>query len=37
VIAACALYNQAAILTSDAHFKHIDGLEVIAPPREWFY
>jgi len=37
VIAASALHNHAAILTSDAHFKHIDGLEVIAPPPHWFY
>jgi len=36
VIAACALRIHAAVLTSDAHFQHIDGLRVIAPPPEWF-
>lgn len=36
VIAASAIAIGAAVLTSDAHFKRIDGLRVIAPPREWF-
>lgn len=36
IIAASALRNHAAILTSDGHFKHIDGLEVISPPAAWF-
>jgi predicted nucleic acid-binding protein len=36
IIAACALRNSAAVLTSDAHFCFIDGLRVIAPPAEWF-
>lgn len=35
VIAACAMRIGAAILTSDAHFGRIDGLEVIAPPIGW--
>ena len=36
IIAASAITIGAAVLTSDAHFKRIDGLRVIAPPREWF-
>lgn len=36
IIAACAMRLGAAILTSDAHFHVISGLEVIAPPEEWF-
>jgi predicted nucleic acid-binding protein len=36
IIAACALRNSAAVLTSDAHFRFIEGLQVIAPPEEWF-
>jgi predicted nucleic acid-binding protein len=36
IIAACALRTSAAIMTSDAHFRAIDGLRVIAPPEEWF-
>ena len=36
VIAASAIMIGAAVLTSDAHFNRIDGLRVIAPPREWF-
>ena len=36
IIAACALRNSAAVLTSDAHFRFIEGLRVIAPPAEWF-
>jgi len=36
IIATCASRLGAAILTSDAHFRVIDGLEVIAPPAEWF-
>lgn len=36
IIAACALRTSAAILTSDAHFRHIEGLEVIVPPTQWF-
>jgi predicted nucleic acid-binding protein len=35
VIAASALRIGAAIMTSDAHFLRVDGLEVIAPPVEW--
>ena len=35
VIAASAMRIGAAILTSDRHFQHIPGLEVIAPPAEW--
>ena len=26
----------AAIMTSDAHFSKVDGLQVITPPAEWF-
>ncbi len=36
VIAASALRVGAAVMTSDAHFSNIEGLCVIAPPREWF-
>lgn len=36
IIATCAMRLGAAILTSDAHFLVIDGLEVITPPTEWF-
>ncbi len=36
VIAASALRAGAAVMTSDAHFSKIEGLRVIAPPREWF-
>ena len=36
IIAACAMRLGAAILTSDAHFRVISGLEVIDPPEEWF-
>ncbi|HEX7262225.1 MAG TPA: PIN domain-containing protein [Luteolibacter sp.] len=36
VIAAIALRLGAAVMTSDAHFSHIEGLRVIAPPAEWF-
>lgn len=36
VIAASAIAIGAAVLTSDAHFKHIEGLRVIAPPNKWF-
>ncbi len=35
VIAASAMMIGAAVLTSDAHFKRIEGLRVIAPPQEW--
>jgi predicted nucleic acid-binding protein len=35
VIAASAMRIGAAILTSDAHFRRIEGIEVIAPPAEW--
>lgn len=36
VIAASAMRLGAAVLTSDAHFRRIDGLRVIAPPASWF-
>ncbi len=36
VIGASALRIGAAVLTSDAHFKSIEGLQVYAPPQEWF-
>lgn len=36
VIAACAMRISAAVLSSDAHFRSIEGLRVIAPPEEWF-
>ncbi|MCB1129810.1 MAG: PIN domain-containing protein [Verrucomicrobiae bacterium] len=36
IIAASAMKIGAAVLTSDAHFRHIEGLRVISPPREWF-
>jgi predicted nucleic acid-binding protein len=35
VIAASALQIGAAILTTDAHFRQIPGLDVIAPPAAW--
>ncbi len=35
VIAASAIAIGAAVLTSDAHFKRIEGLQVISPPEEW--
>jgi predicted nucleic acid-binding protein len=36
VIAASAMRLGAAVLTSDAHFRRIEGLRVIAPPAAWF-
>ena len=36
IIAVCALRTSAAVMTSDAHFRAIDGLRVISPPEEWF-
>jgi len=36
LIAASALKVGAAIMTSDVHFSMVDGLQVIAPPAEWF-
>lgn len=36
IIATCAIRLGAAILTSDSHFRVIDGLKVIAPPADWF-
>jgi predicted nucleic acid-binding protein len=36
VIAASALRSGSAVMTSDAHFSHVEGLRVIAPPAEWF-
>lgn len=36
VIAASALRVGSAVMTSDAHFTHVEGLRVIAPPGEWF-
>ncbi|MES2475951.1 MAG: PIN domain-containing protein [Verrucomicrobiota bacterium] len=36
VIAASALRLGATVMTSDAHFSHIEGLRVIAPPVDWF-
>ncbi len=35
-IAASAMNIGAAVLTSGAHFKQIEGLPVITPPKEWF-
>jgi predicted nucleic acid-binding protein len=35
IIASCALRIGAAVMTADAHFRHIDGLTVIVPPAEW--
>jgi predicted nucleic acid-binding protein len=35
-IAVSALSIGAAVLTSDAHFRKIEGLRVLAPPQEWF-
>lgn len=37
VIAASAMAIGAAILTSDTHFARIEGLRVIAPPKEWLF
>lgn len=34
LIAACALFAGAAVLTDDRHFGHIPGLEVLAPGGE---
>ena len=36
VIAASAMRLGAAVMTSDGHFREIEGLTVIDPPREWF-
>ncbi len=36
VIAASALRSGSAVMTSDGHFSHIEGLRVIAPPAGWF-
>lgn len=36
LIAASAMRLGAAVMTSDAHFRQIEGLRVIAPPDEWF-
>ena len=36
VIAASALRSGSIVMTSDAHFSKIEGLQVIAPPPEWF-
>lgn len=36
IIATSTMRLGAAILTSDTHFHAIEGLEVIAPPAEWF-
>lgn len=36
VIAASALQSGSAVMTSDAHFAHVEGLRVFAPPAEWF-
>ncbi len=36
VIAAGALRLGASVMTSDSHFRHIEGLHVIAPPADWF-
>lgn len=36
IIAACALQTSAVVMTSNSHFRHIDGLQLIAPPKEWF-
>ncbi len=36
VIAASALRSGSSVMTSDAHFSHIEGLRVIAPPADWF-
>lgn len=35
IIAASALWLGAVVMTSDLHFSKIEGLRVIAPPREW--
>ncbi len=35
VIAASALKIGAVVMSADAHFSRIDGLEVIPPPGEW--
>jgi predicted nucleic acid-binding protein len=36
LIAASAMRLGAAVMTSDSHFRNIEGLTVIDPPREWF-
>ena len=36
VIAASAMRLGATIMTSDAHFRSIDGLRVVPPPQAWF-
>jgi predicted nucleic acid-binding protein len=36
VIAASAMRLGATVLTSDEHFKRIEGLRTITPPPEWF-
>ena len=36
VIAASALRGGAMVMTSDAHFSRVEGLGVMAPPKEWF-
>ncbi len=36
VIAASALRSGSAVMTSDRHFSHIEGLQVITPPAAWF-
>lgn len=35
VIAASAIRLGAVVMTSDAHFRHVEGLTVMAPPRDW--
>jgi predicted nucleic acid-binding protein len=35
VIAAAAMRGGAAIMTSDRHFKAVDGIRVLPPPAEW--
>ena len=36
VIAASALRGGAVVMTSDSHFSQVEGLRVMAPPKEWF-
>jgi len=36
VIAASAMRLGAAVMSSDAHFSRIEGLQVIPPPSKWF-
>lgn len=36
IIAACAMRLGAAILTSNAHLRVIDGLEILTPHKDWF-